>query len=265
MPTPEYYGRDPNRASLLDLARVFGSSGGELAKFAYPLAWKDFIFSGDDFIRSTLDTNVFTTAVSAGGGPTAFAIPATRIVGGAIRGITGTTDNDAISIRVNAATLTGNRGGGMAIRFRSDAVTGFSFEIGLTDTLTDFALPGVTDIDTPSVGNGSGNLAAVHMDTDQTLTTMSFVSYDGTTAAKDDLGTLAPSASTWMWVVVQMMGTSAICMIDGAQEGADGFGIRSEGISQTTLMMPYALFRTRNTTTKNVDIDAMFWWQERDA
>ena len=261
-PTPEFYHRDPNRASLLDLARVFGSAGGQLAQLLYPLAWEDFVFEKDDFVVSTLNSDMWTLAVDGG---TTFAIPGTRIVGGAVSGATGVADNDGLSIRLNSAILTGNRGGGMACRFRSDTVSGFQFEIGLTDTLTDFTLPGVTDIDTPAVGNGSTNLAAVHMDTDQTLTTMSFASYDGTTAAKDDLGTLTPTAATWMTVIVQMIGTTPICIIDRAQEGSAGFGVLNAGISQTALMLPYAYFRTRNTTTKNIDIDYIAFWQERDA
>ena len=127
-----------------------------------------------------LDTIKWTVAGTAGGGPTNFAYNAVR--GGVFQGATGTTDNDAMAIHAANTFLDPADNPFFIISFSVTAVTGLSFEVGMSDPKTDEALPGVTDIDTPSVGNGVTDIACVHMDTDQTLTTAELVG-DGTTGA----------------------------------------------------------------------------------
>ena len=201
--------------------------------------------------------------MSAGGGPTTFAQPATPIEGGAIRGATGATDNDVASVRWATAMFDARRNPGCEVRFRSDVVTGWSFELGFTDPLTDEALPAVTDVDTPATGNGATDLAVVHLDTDQTLTTMSFVT-DGTTpvAAKTDIGTTAPVAATWMRVLVQAFSNAGYAIVDD-NRGTDARV--ATGPDGAVLMRPHFLFRTRNLTSKVVDIDYIRVWTERPA
>src|SRR3990167_4550933 len=99
-----------------------------------------------------LDTNKWTTAVTAGGGPTAFAYSAVR--GGTFQGQTGATDGDATAIHAANTFLDPDDMPFFICRFKINAVTGVSIEVGMSDPKSDEALPGVTDVDTPTVGNG---------------------------------------------------------------------------------------------------------------
>lgn len=196
----------------------------------------------------------WSTAVTAGGGPTAFAYSAVR--GGVVQGLTGTTDNDVTALYRTQTFLDPADNPFLVIIWRSNAVTGFSFEVGFSDPKSDEALPGVTDVDTPATGNGVTDIACVHMDTDQTLTTASLVG-DGTTGAatKTDISTYTPTAATWQTTVI---GVRANQCFAACWDGAALVGNRkyraSNGPDSGVLVRPYALFRTRNTTSKTIDI-----------
>lgn len=204
----------------------------------------------------------WTTAVTAGGGPTAFAYSAVR--GGVVQGLTGTTDNDATAIYRTQTFLDPADNPFMIIRWRSNVVTGLSFEMGFSDPKTDEALPGVTDVDTPAVGNGVTDILSVHMDTDQTLTTAALVG-DGTTGApaKTDIGTFTPTAATWQTYIIGVRANLGYCAIwDGLGSQGNIIYSVSNGPDSGVLVRPYALFRTRNTTSKTIDIDYIgFGWE----
>ena len=227
------------------------------------LQWnaKDFALSYfEDFAlpaSATLPT-YWTSAVTAGGAPTAFAVPATALLGGAISGLTGTTDNGVAAI-AGPLIYRGDNNPLFVCRFKINTVSGYSFEIGWSDALTDEALPAVTDIDTPAIGNGSADTAVVHLDTHQTLTTMGFITGSTTStyaATKTDLGTRAPTAATYMTVMVGIETNSAFCKVFDANyallEQASHGGNYIEG---GTLIRPHILNRTRNTSSKTMDID----------
>ena len=203
----------------------------------------------------------WTTAVTAGGGPTAFAFSAVR--GGVMQGATGTTDNDVTAIYRTQTFLDPGDFPFMLIRWTVNTITGFSFEIGFSDPKTDEALPGVTDVDTPTVGNGVTDILCVHMDTDQTLTTASLVG-DGTTGAvaKTDIGTYTPSAAVPQTMLIGLRPNIGFCAVwDG--DGFAGGIIRSvsNGPDTGVLVRPYAMFRTRNTASKTINIDYIgFGW-----
>ena len=217
----------------------------------------------------TLDTVKWTTAVSAGGGPTAFAYSAVR--GGVFQGRTGTTDNDACAITAAQTFLDPADNPFFIISFSVGAVTGLQLEIGMSDPKTDEALPGVTDVDTPTVGNGVTDIVCVHLDTDQTLTTMELVG-DGTTgsAALSSGPTLTAAAytpsvaDTYITVVIGVRPNLGYASI------FDGTGYRgtfsvANGPDSGVLIRPYALFRTRNTTSKTVNIRWMLYGWERNG
>lgn len=246
----------PKPFSRQHSASIFG--GGDPSKIALltPLLYFDYGGFMDEFIQG-LDTTRWTTAVTAGGGPTAFAFSAVRA--GVIQGRTGTTDNDATAIYLTQTFIDPDDNPWLFIQWRSNIVTGFSFEIGFSDPKTDEALPGVTDVDTPAVGNGVTDIACLHMDTDQTLTTVALVG-DGTTGAatsqSDPEGagsTYSPTAAAWQTFILGVRDNIAFAYVwDGA--GFAGRFSVSNGPDGGVLVRPYALFRTRNTTSKTIDI-----------
>lgn len=215
-----------------------------------------------------LDSAKWTTVGTAGGGPTLFAYSAVR--GGTFQGATGTTDNGAVAIHAAQTFLDPADNPFFICRFKADAVTGFSFEIGMSDPKTDEALPGVTDVDTPTVANGATDLIAVHMDTDQTLTTAELVG-DGTTGAAvlssgPTLTSKAytPTAGTYQTIVVGARPNLGYALIFNG-EGLIGSFATANGPDSGMLIRPYALFRTRDTVSKTIDIDSMFYGWERNG
>jgi hypothetical protein len=138
-------------------------------------------------------------------------------------------------------------------------------DLGFSDPMTDEALPCVTDVDTPAAtSNGTTDLVIVHMDTDQTLTTMALVTRGGTdtTAAKANLGTLAPSAATYQTVLIQCGNRQGYAVVDGDPVSKSA-GL-STGPDTAVLMRPHFLYRTRNSSAKAVDIDYIRVWSERN-
>ena len=255
--------------SLAHARRMFaGSDPVKLALLA-PLLIHDYSFNGDEF-QQALDTGLWTTAVSAGGGPTAFAYNAART--GRLEGATGTTDDDVTAIHLAETFLDPDDNPFFLIQWQVTAVTGFSFEIGLSDPKTSENLPGITDVDDPTIGNGVTDILAVHMDTDQTRTAASLVG-DGTTgsAVATDL-TLGgpggstdytPTTSTWQTFVFGVRDNLGYVAIWDGDSFVGRFST-SNGPDGGVLVRPYALFRTRNTTNKIVNIRKAFWGCENN-
>ena len=255
----------PKALSLANGRSMFGGSDPVKLALLMKLLKFDYGWFEDEFSQA-LDTARWTTAVTAGGGPTAFAYSAVR--GGVLQGITGATDNDAVAITLAQTFLDPADNPIMLIQWRSNAVTGFSFEIGFSDPKTDEALPGVTDVDGPTTGNGVTDILCVHMDTDQTLTSAALVG-DGTTGAATSLSdpegagsTYTPTASAWQTFIIGVrpnLGYSHVW--DGA--GFAGTFSVGNGPDSGVLVRPYALFRTRNTVSKTIDIRKIcFGWEQ---
>ena len=243
---------------------MFGGTDPKKLAMLIPNLISDYGWIVTEFDK-TIQSAEWTTAVSAGGGPTAFAYSAVR--GGTGQGATGTTDNDVTAIYRAQTFLDPADNPFLIVRWKANAVTGFSFEIGFSDPKADEALPGVTDVDTPAVGNGVTDILCVHMDTDQTLTTGALVG-DGTTGAavKTDISTYTPTAATYQTLVLGVRpNLGFVACWDG--EGLVGnrrYSV-SNGPDSGVLVRPYALFRTRNTTTKTIDIDFIgFGWERND-
>ena len=103
------------------------------------------------------------------------------------------------------------------------------------------------------------------MDTDQTLTTSALASIGTTDAvAKTNIGTYTPTAAKWQLMVIGLKANFGICSIwnDNAWVATTTI---ATGPDAAILMNPYALFRTRNTTSKQIDIDFIAVWHERNA
>lgn len=228
-----------------------------LAALVDQMPW-DYYYFRDEFDK-TLDTAYWTTAVSAGGGPTAFAYNAQR--NGALQGATGTTDDDVTAIHFANTFFNPSDKPFFWMRWIAPAeVTNFSFEIGFSDPKTSEALPGVTDVDTPATGNGVTDIGCVHMDTDQDLKTAALVA-DGTTgaAAKTNLANRAgtawtPTASGIIDVIVGVEANLTRCWIWDSLAPMGIMQSVAQGPDADVLVRPYALFRTRNTTSKTISL-----------
>ncbi len=260
-PNPMYLEQKP--FSLQHARAMFGGTDPKKIALLIPNLPVDYGWLVTEFDK-TIQSAEWTTAVTSGGGPTAFAYGAVR--GGVAQGATGTTDNDATAIHRAQTFLDPADNPFLIVRWKANAVTGFSFEMGFSDPKTDEALPGVTDVDTPTVGNGVTDILCVHMDTDQTLTTGAVVG-DGTTgsAVKTDMSTYTPTADTYQTVIIGLrpnFGFAAVWDGDGLV-GNRRYTVTNAPDSGV-LVRPYALFRTRNTTTKTIDISMIALGYERN-
>jgi len=208
----------------------------------------------------------WATAVSAGGGPTAFAYNAQR--NGGLQGATGATDNDATALHLDNVIFDPADNPMMLVRWRAPAaVTGFSFEIGFTDAKTDEFLPGITDIDTPASGNGITDGGGIHMDTDQTLTTAAAWGVGtSTTILKTDMLTFTPTASAIQYTMVGVReGLTYVAHWNaGALVGNRIWAVAS-GPDAAILVRPSLVFRTRNTTSKTINIHSIVLAAEENA
>lgn len=181
-------------------------------------------------------------------------------------------DNQAISIIGANGLWCGDKNCGMLAIVKSSVVTTLNFEIGFIDAASDKTLPVVSDVDAPTIANGGGDLAVVHMDADQTLTTAAFVT-EGSTASmvptKTNLSTWAPTADTYFGVTVQLTGNAAQCQIfDPTLEGwprlhyaAHGSAIASQ-VEGGVALKPWIFFRTRLAAVKTWSIDYLEVWQD---
>lgn len=264
MPNPNPMYLEQRAFSRAHARSMFGVSDPKKLALLIPNLIGDYGWLSTEFGGALVAAD-WATAVSAGGGPTAFAYAAVR--GGTAQGATGTTDNDATAIYRTQTFLDPADNPFLIVRWKSNVVTGFSFEVGFSDPKADEALPGVTDVDTPTVGNGVTDILCVHMDTDQTLTTAALVG-DGTTGAatKTDIETYTPTAGTYQTLIIGLRPNFGFvaCWDGEALIGNRRYSV-SNGPDSGVLVRPYALFRTRNTTTKLIDIDSIAFGWERNG
>lgn len=241
-----------------------------LRSLLFPLAWQANRFVLDDFEGDTLNTFLWT--VDGDTGTTSFAIPAaaSTVAGSIIAGNTAGDDNEAISI-YGHPTLCGDKNAGMAVRFKFDDVTDIFFETGLTDPLTDYTLPAINDIDTPTITNGAVTVAVIAMDTDQTLKTAALITDGNATyaTAKTDFGTWSPTANIWYTAIVQTDGDDVFAYIyntDDARQPILVSGGAKSAVSAFeggTLVQPWFIAGNRTTDGGLPVLDFLAYWAER--
>jgi len=261
---PNSYVNVERPASLLHYAKLHSLDPRWVA-LNIPLLFHAFAFEREE-CRIALSTDRWTTSVTAGGAPTAFAFNAAR--GGVFRGATGTTDNGVTSIRFANLIFDAADNPGFYIRFLAPAaVSGFAFELGFSDAKTDEALPGVTALTSgavPTIGNGVTDIAAVVMDTDLTLTTAALVG-DGTTGSPSGvaIGTYTPTVDRFVDVILQVYANLAQCQVWDDNTLVGQFGV-TNGPDAAVLLNPYFMYRTRDTTSKTIDIYKIVIWHEEN-
>ena len=250
----EFYPASGYPASKAELAK-FRGMGGPLNRFLQTFAYKDRVFFFDDFLGDTINLDNYALANSGGAGAANFAIQVLR--SGVIRSATGTTDDGSLSL-IGPAIWYGDANCGMEIRFKYDVVTGYNTEVGFAAAVPGSNASAVTDIDTPTVLDET---AVLQIDTDQTLTTLAFATggTSFTDTATTVTGTTVLTAATYAIVRIQLIGNMAACWINGYREAVHS-GDKVEGGNPLAL---WVYSRTRNTTTKLLDIDYVAMWQDR--
>lgn len=223
-------------------------------------------FIKDDFVSDTLNTFLWT--VDGDTGTTPFAVPAagSTVQGGTMAGSTATDDNEFISI-YGHAIHSGDRNAGMLCTWEVDVVTDLCLEIGLCDPLTDYTLPAVNDIDTPSITNGAVTLAMLAMDTDQTLTTATLL-MDGdatyATSKVDPATAWSPTAATKYTTIVQASGDNVWLAILGPQYQTL---VECKGVAAFeggTLVQPRVTFGNRAAASAKAPILYRLWaWSDK--
>lgn len=231
-----------------------------------PNLFSDFHYRLHEF-DGTLDAAFWSTDVTGGGAPTAFAYNAQR--NGALRGATGTSDNGVTAIyQPNVAMNSADRPS-VFFRWRAPAdVTGFGFEIGWSDAKTDEKLVSVSALSAagaPTITNGITDFGLLVMNTDYTLATTAIIG-DGTTGAVIGalVGTWVPTASGIidMIITVEPNLTKAQIWDSGAFIGS--FNVLN-GPDSGTLVRFSAIFKTLDTTSKTVDILKTAFLSEENA
>lgn len=231
-----------------------------------PNLFSDFYFKRHEF-DSAIESAYWSTDVTAGGGPTAFAYNAQR--NGALRGATGTTDNDVTAIYGAQVQFDPADYPTMFIRFRAPAaVTGFGFEILWSDAKTDekvVSFSALSAAGVPTVTNGITDFGGIVMNTDYTLTTAAIVA-DGTTGAATGglVGTWTPTASKIIDIILGVGPnlTRAQIWDNGAEVGSY---FLNQGPDSAVLVRPSLIFKTLDTTTKAIDLMKLVILAEENA
>jgi len=241
-----------------------------LKRMLFPNAWHGNRFVLDDFEGDTLNTFLWTVAGDTG--TTSFAIPAegSTVAASIVRGDTSTDDNEGISI-YGAATLSGDKNAGMAVRWRSSVIALTYQEMGLVDPLTDYTLPAINDIDTPTITNGALTVAVQARDASQTLTSMALITDGDSTyaTAKTNHGTFTPSVDNWYTSIIQTDGDTVLSYIYDTNTPSapslvsGGFVSKLAGFEGGTLVQPWFFFGNKTSNSAVVDLDFIAYWADR--
>ena len=255
--------------SLAHMRSVFtGTDPRKLAALCASMPW-DYNVQTYDFQEATLNAD-WTAAVTAGGAPTAFAYNKQR--NGALRGATGTTDDGVTVLHYHNELFDAADNPLMIARLKMPAaVTAFVIEIGFTDPKTSEVLVSVSDVDTPAVANGITDGVIFNYDDEQTVDaglvgvgTSTAVAVTPVYSGGSTVWT--PTASKWVDIMVGCRAGLGYMSLwqDGAPASNRQFAVAS-GPDAGVLMRPSLLFKTTNTTTKQIDIDYITLIAERNA
>ena len=239
-----------------------------LSLYLSRLSFGDKRFLFDDFEGDTI--NLDNWIVNGDSGTTVFAMTATNTLGeSSITADTSTDDNEFITIYGHCNWL-GDKNAGMAIRWQTDTIALTCFEYGWCDPLTDYTLPAINDIDTPTITNGAVTLAVLAFDAAQTLATAALVmDGDGTYATTSvDTGWL-PTINKWYTTIIQLAGDSVWTATWDTNDAANPVLQAGTVISRTgvveggTLVEPRFTFGNRTSNDATPRIDFIACWQDR--
>ena len=222
----------------------------------------------DDFLSGVLTSSVYTTAATGSGSAAAAAVLAPSASAnewGNIRLTTGTT-NDGVSSMSLPLQCQGDYNAVMAIRYRISAIANVKIEIGFRDSVAS-TTGTVNALDTPSFSASNG--CCWVFDTDATIDTWAAEGVKATSAATGvtlatTAGGAAPVADTYQTMVVALMEDNAYFDRYSADGRKQGQTIMLTDCNTGSVNLAPAVFvQTRNTTSKNLDVDFFKMWQLR--
>jgi len=222
----------------------------------------------DDFLSGVLTSSVYTTAATGSGSAVAAAVLAPSASAnewGNIRLTTGTT-NDGVSSMSLPLQCQGDYNAVMAIRYRISAIADVKIEIGFRDSVAS-TTGTVNVLDTPSFSASNG--CCWVFDTDATTDTWAAEGVKATSVATGvtlatTAGGAAPVADTYQTMVVALMEDNAYFSRYSADGRKQGDTIMLTDCNTGSVNLAPAVFvQTRNTTSKNLDVDFFKMWQLR--
>jgi hypothetical protein len=154
------------------------------------------------------------------------------------------------------------RNPGTEIRFKSDVISSWYYEIAISDAKSDEGILAVADVDLPAAANGVTDCAVLQVNTDATLKTLAVAAFGttDTTGAYAEIGTFMPTAATYTTHLLQAFANKAFGIVDNNLSLSARVSV---GPDTAILMRPSYLFGTRSTAQKTFDIDYIRWWTER--
>lgn len=220
------------------------------------------VFFCDDFLGDTLDGNKWD--VGSEMGPADLAIPDPNTAGGVITSALGTTADQSTHI-LSEAVLSGDKNAGIEFRLKVSTVAEVQIECGLVDALTSADTVVVTNVDTPTVGNGADDVAVFHKDPDATSTTLNLVAGHQSTGDTKSDSSLSMSNDTYVTLRIQLNGDDVFGWIfdeNGVSRTTNPLSLLS-GIEGGTALLPWLLFETTDTTAKTATVDYIAYWADR--
>lgn len=231
-----------------------------LAMMTHLMPW-DYFHQQYEFHEVTLNPD-WTATNSGGAGASSFVLNTQR--NAALRGATGTTSTGTITLYYASALFDPSDNPFFWLRWVAPAaVTSFAFEIGFANVRTDQTLASVSAMSatpTPTIGNGSTDIAVATMDTSNTFTT-AVIAADGTTGTPLATSLVnraglawTPTASGIIDTIVGIRPNLTFCWIWDSLAPMGVMQSVAQGPDAGVLQRPYALFKTQNTTGKTVDL-----------
>ena len=162
----------------------------------------------------------------------------------------------------------GDLNAGIEVRARSTvAVDELLWEIGFADVVTDKTLPVVSDVDTPTVGNGGDDVAVLHMNTDQTLKTVAIIGGDsgGSDQAATMSALVTPTINEFHTWRIQLIGNDVYGALFDHKMQLLAHGKITDGIEGGTVLAPYILHGTLAAGGGVLSIDRVAVWQKKVA
>lgn len=268
MPSGGSYGRLLRGPSSFGHLDRIGPSESALAQYLYPIAFRDVAFVMDDFLQGPIANIGDHWTLGTDAGATAFAKSAG--LGGRISGSSGASDNEAAAI-LSAADWFGDNQAGMEVRWQIDDVATTRWECGFSDPLSDDTLPAVSDVDTPAVANGATDVAMIHLDTDQTLTTAAFVTDGSTANMNTTASTLSPVysmvAATYTAHRIQIVADAAQLLVFGTTDdlshSVQHGTLTANSIEGGVALTARLFVGTRDTTPNVAIVDYIMIWGNR--
>ena len=225
-------------------------------------------FEAYDFNIKALDTtNVWTTA--CGATTTDWAVLAAA--GGWVRGVTGTTTATAgLQLYQPQKYWTGTSTGGVAFLWKSNVVQGVTIEMGFANALPSINTTVINNATTPTF-NTSVDVAMYLYQHDGNATAAPtrvglYTNNSSSGTAQKSLATIStlgdkpgPAAATEHFVAIELQGTNVLLW----QGDLSAPLVLTDGVTAANGMIPFFAVKGNNSTSKSVDIDAMFTWSGR--